>query len=189
MPEAQIKQINLEGEAGYSEEKELITLLGELSNLDVPEILSNEFVSIGEEGSGVMYTDKENNNVLIARPGEDAEILHIHLLFESENIEIFESILGDIVDIVGNLDVTSFVVNFDLDADFNELSLPIESTDNYDVKGIRISEEEVDYIIQESDDSTSVSASKEDILDEGLEEDYIEQNLAEMKAFIQRLPG
>lgn len=195
----QFEYISVCGYSEYGNKEDLLRDLELLKNIHKPDELVNQIIDIDDEDvteSGIIFSDKsperlaqkETNTIYIVVT--DGEI-HFHADFEFRMLNDVQQSFDEAVGILDEMEIRKFWAEISIHRDFDELTVPVDWSTDYDVSGIRIDHESSKYIIQEDNEGErSTKATKNLNGDFVIEKDesmtFIETGMTSTQEFLMQ---
>jgi len=145
--------ISIRATSGFQDDDEALETLVQLKELEFGDIFTKSETSLNnEEGEGIhiQFSNDNNFNQLLLSTDESGDVVIALSLIQEcipESSDVFSKLYNKIDGIkIDNIDLIQVY-----DIPFSSLDLPIKQDSEYNVTGIKISEEPADYVIRAGD--------------------------------------
>lgn len=190
--ELDVDSILLRATTDLESDEDVIDMLSELKSLEMPTFLGDRIVNIEEEERediSLTFGSEDSSEIVSFTLGGDDGVLKIYMIFDGEHREEMNSALSDIVSQTDAVEVDKFKLLMELHRDFGSLELPLlEKNLDYNVNGMRLENDGVDYIIQKEDEVVGISASFETFeIGSGYDSDIFLEKIKIAEDFLEEL--
>lgn len=160
--------------ADFEDDDEALEALVQLKEMEFGDIFDDRDTSIDSdesEGISISFSHSEDRNTLKLQTTSEGHV-HISCNLYNEWIGDAHSILSKISNEIGQLHLQHALTVMHYDIQFDSLDFPIKEDSEYDVSGIRITETDANYIVQDIDlpGKTFVSRDRQLEKSENIEE-------------------
>lgn len=152
----------------FEDDDEALESLVNLKELEFGDVFTERTTTLDSdetEGLSIVFTHSEHANFLrITTTGGG----HVHITgrINDEHIADVDNVMDKLLDKVGEISIEVLSVVVFLDIEFDSLAFPVKSETSYDISGIRITEENAHYIIQETDHRGTTFVSRDRRVDD-----------------------
>lgn len=180
--------VSVHGDALFESADDALECLVQLKELKFGDVFTDRETELDSEENdriSIQFSNSDNFNSLRVYTDSENE-LTVRLSLEGEYPKQGSQIMSKILDHIPPITISNITVMKEYDTPFAALELPIVNS-NYDVIGIRINHEGVDYILQEHNESTRVTASNEveSELESSVDDDFLMKDIGRTDQFLE----
>lgn len=128
--------------------------MAKIRKLQLPDIFVEQSINLEadeREETAMSFSDRGDNMLFVALGDKEGQI-ECTLSMDFEHKNIFENLMENLSNMMPEAEMNNFVITAILSDDFEDMTLPITSENNYDVEGVRISKNGIEYGVQKTDD-------------------------------------
>ena len=177
--------------ADLDNDDRVIDILSEVKEIDMPSFLEDRIVNIEEDDRdevSLTFGTEDSSEVISFVLGEERGDLKIYMIFDGVHRSEMNSALSEVLEYTESVTVDKLKVFLDLDREFDSLELPITSEEKkYLVKGLRLENEGIDYILQSEEEKVAISAGYNESFEisSGYDSDIFLEKTKEAEDFLE----
>lgn len=128
--------------------------MAQMRKLQLPEIFVEQSINLDvdeREDTAMAFSDRDDNLLFVSLGDSEGEIdVTINLEFKYRNV--FEDLIQKISNVLPEAKLESFSINVMISEDFEDFNLPLEADQEYEIKGVRLSDGDREFAVQEVDE-------------------------------------
>lgn len=181
-----VRHVSITGKRFYDTREEATTVVSRIAEQEIVDEFSNQAMNESETQFQIGDDDYAANNWAVFQV-TDSDALEVRLQFIGTNVDVFLSLLREVLDVVDTLVLVQHETELRLNTGFSMLNmLPIDREADENVTGVEITTPEFEYrFTRITDSETAIVVGREDdvTLTPPVEE-YYETQLDDIVAFV-----